>query len=885
MIKATSNSYRRAIRGWVGTVQRHAVVVVVAALALTAGAFVYTARTLTINTDTVDMISADVPFRRHSNAFDAAFPQFQDLIVVVIDAISPERADAAASALVSEMKARPSLFSYADWPQGGPFFRRNGLLYLSIEELSALGDQLAKAEPLLAALAEDPTLRGLFNLLDQALEAAQAGETEIDRLAVLLDRIDKVVESQLAGRPHNMSWRELLAEEDPGPADRRRFIIVKPVLDYGTLSPGAAAIGELRQLADALDIDPAHGLRMRLTGSAALDYEELRSVQIAGRTALYLSLTLVAVLLLLGLRSIRLVAATAVTLVMGLVWSAAFAAATIGHLNLLSVAFAVLFVGLGIDFGIHFALRYREHVQTGGTPRGALKVAAVGVAPSLTLSALCAAAGFYAFLPTDYKGLAELGFISGSSMFIALVANLTVLPALLALMPLQRARGPSAPAGRSMVERLVRRHGRAVAILAGLSGLAAVATIPLARFDFNPLNLKDEKNESVSTFLELAEDPNTSPYTIDILASDLDSARGLASRLEAVDLVGQAMTLASFVPVEQEQKLEIIDFMSFFLAPILSEPEAPPEIRPAGRSAALQNLRQRLQAIESADEARDVGPPVANAAGALASSLDRLLTDSDNVVAALAELERRLTRYIPDMLSDLRMALGAKPVGLENLPAELRSDWLAGSGQARIQVFPAENIRSNAQLRAFAESVLTAAPMASGGPVTITEAGKAVVAAFKLASIIALALITLLLVIVLRNLQDVLLVLTPLALATAWTVATATLLGMAFNFANVIVLPLLLGLGVASGIHLVMRNRHEAGDRNLLETSTPRAVVYSALTTIASFGSLAVSGNPGMTSMGQLLTIAITFTLFSTLIVLPSLLEVLARHQTRRSSL
>ena len=242
VIEPAGNLYRRAVVAWVRAVQRRAVVVVLLSLVVTGAALFYTARTLTINTDTVDMISTDVPFRRHSEAFDRAFPQFRDRIVIVIHAISPERSEAAAAALVKEIEHRPNLFRHAQWLGGDRFFTRNGLLYLSVEKLSALADELAAAEPLIAALAADPTLRGVFDVLAQGLEAANTGEAGVGRLDVVLTRVAEVVEAQLAGRPRNLSWRELFARGGAGAANRQ-FIIVQPVLDYATLSPGAAAPG------------------------------------------------------------------------------------------------------------------------------------------------------------------------------------------------------------------------------------------------------------------------------------------------------------------------------------------------------------------------------------------------------------------------------------------------------------------------------------------------------------------------------------------------------------------------------------------------------------------------------------------------------------------
>ncbi|MCG8593775.1 MAG: MMPL family transporter [Kiloniellales bacterium] len=871
MIEKLAQRTNAALAGWVGLVCRQAWLVVLLAAVMTGVAATYTARTFTINTDTRDMISSEVAFRQNDDAFDAAFPQYEDLIVAVIDGPSAEAAETAADRLAEALAARPELFTELRRPGGEAFFRENAFLFLDFEALTDLADRLAGAEPLLGALNQDMSLRGLFAVLSQALGEAVALE-DTGPLPKVLTAVAEESEATARGQAGELSWRSLLAA-DPSLVSTRAFVTAQPTLDHSSLKPAERPIAELRRLAETLEIDEAQGLRLRLTGPAALDHEEFESVEIGGATAGLVSLCAVAVLLILGLRSVSLVFATITTLLFGLTWTAAFAMAAIGHLNIISVAFAVLFVGLGVDFGIHFALRAREAQGETGDKAAALERAAASVGGALALSALCAATGFFAFLPTDYKGLAELGLISGSGMFIALFINLTLLPALMTLLPLPKDAATARRQSAGPIERLVLRHGRSVILAAVLAALAGVAAAPFTRFDFNPLNLKDPESESVATLLELTRDPDSSPYGIDVLARDLAAAAEIAGRLDTLPEVSHSLTLASFVPEDQEAKLGVIDEMALFMGPALVPAPPTPALDAEARAAAVEAFRRDLAGLRASGAAD----------AALGAALDRLAIALDGVAAkaaddagALGRLESRLLRNLPTALDDLRTALGAQAFGLDDLPTALRRDWVTEDGRARIEVKPQGGLVDNEQLRRFAEAVLAVEPAASGTPVVITEAGKAVVLAFYEASALALIGILVLLALALRQLKDAALVLAPLALAAAITTAASVVFGLAFNFANVIVLPLLLGLGVASGIHLVMRRRYESDQNKLLRTSTSRAVMFSALTTIASFGSLAVSGHPGMTSMGQLLTIAISSTLICTLIVLPSLM-------TRRS--
>ena len=859
----------RLLGRWMDLLRRRAVLVLLAGLVLSAVSATYAARNLAIDTSTTNMISAEVPFRRNYIAFRQAFPDFVDPLVVVIDAPIPEQAQAVGEALADTLRARDDLFEAVMRPGSDPYFRRNGLLFLDADALSRLADRLAGAEPLLATLAEDPSARGLYDAIGLALTvgADQLGDGE--DLADVLDRIGDVLEKQIAGQPGALSWSTLVAPSLTRSETGRDILLVQPVLDHSGLTPADAAMNTIRALAADIGATPENGATVRLTGPAALDQEELRDVEAGASTAGLVSLALVTLLLIVGLRSPGLIVATVATLLMGLIWTAGFATLTIGHLNLISVAFAVLFVGLAVDFSIHFGLRCQEEGAQGLSGGASLKAAAPRVAGALLLSAVCAAAGFYSFLPTDYLGLAELGFISGSGMFIAMLANFTVFPALMALI----AGKPGKPAPPAVTKPAaggpITRLHRPIIVCAAIAGIGAAAALPFARFDFNPLNLKNPDSESVSTFLDIA-GQDGAVYAIDLLTDSLDTAAEAAARLDRLEQVSHAISLLSFVPADQDEKLQILDELAIFLAPLLEERPQPPALGAADHARALQRFRDQLDGFLGMT-ARKPGRLEASAER-LASLLDRFVGADGADASDLDALDRRLTGYLPRLLADLRTAMTAGPVAVADIPDSLRRQWVTDDGKARVQVLPAPGTFDNAALREFADAVFVAEPAASGGPVTINQAGKVVVSAFREATLWAIASLVVLLMLVLRSLAGVLLVMAPLILAALLMTAIAVLLGLSFNFANIIVLPLLFGLGVSSAIHLVVRHRKAADTAAVMTSSTPRAVLFSTLTTIASFGSLMVSGHIGMVSMGQLLTIALGCTLLCTLIVLPALM-------------
>jgi hopanoid biosynthesis associated RND transporter like protein HpnN len=871
-VKATAaKRFEGALVAWVGAARRGAVLVVVLALAFTAASVFYIAGNLGMNTSTEDMLSRDLPFRQRHAEFKDAFPQFSNNILVVIDGANVDLAEDAAEALEARLEAKTDLFKAVHRPGGGDFFARNGLMYLDVDELGDLIDRLADAQALLTELAGDPSLRGFLGVLGLAVDEVIDGTEPPSALVTVFERVAESAEARAAGAPGRLSWSELMRGGEIDAADRRRFIIVQPKLDFSKLLPAGPALRSIREAGAELGLRGSSGVRLRLTGSAALGQEELESVKAGASIAGLLSLVLVAVLLIWGLGSFRLVAAALLTLAAGLVWTAAFATLAIGHLNLISTAFAVLFIGLGIDFGIHFCLRYREAALAGAANAEALALAAADVGGALSLATVAAAIGFFSFFPTAFVGVSELGVISGGGMFIALFANLTLLPALLTLMPLKPGPGGAGPARASAFEDLIQRRARLITRGALVLGAAALAALPFARFDFDPLNLRDPATESVATLLELERESGRAPYTIEVLTADLDAAKALAARLEELPEVDHALTLHDFVPGGQDEKLDMIDEAALFLSPLLMEPEviAPPSAEE--RRQALVDFRAKLGLL--------AGSGAAGPLAEVARRLDHALAGFESGGGErLRGLESALVASLPKRLSALRLSLEAAPVSLAELPDNLRRRRLTADGRARVQVFPEEDIRDPLLLRRFTAAVRAVAPAATYTPIIIVEAGRAVVRAFQQATAGALVLIALLLLILLRSPRDTAFVLAPLALAALLTVATTVLLGMPFNFANVIVLPLLLGLGVASGVHLMLRHRRGGA---LLRTSTPRAVMFSALTTVGSFGSLAISSHRGTSSMGALLTIALIYTLICSLLVLPAML---ARRAAREEA-
>jgi uncharacterized protein len=849
-----------AVAQLVDFARRHAVPVAAAALLLVLAAGVLAATRLSIDTDIEHMLPSNVGWRQDEFALDEAFPQNNSLLVVVIDAKTPELADKAAAALAAKMRAEPRFFEYVRQPDGGPFFDQNGLLFLSVGELDSMSQDLVAAQPLIGSMAHDPSLRGLFGALATFVEAAHRGDVSIDKLNPSLRTIGGAVQSVLDGKPTSVSWGQMMTGRATEPRDLRRFVLTRPVLDFGGLEPGGKARAELRRLAGELGLDQQHGVRLRVTGPVALDDEQFATLKEGALRSTVLSIVSVLVILFVALRSVKLVGAVLVTLAAGLIITAGFAAAAIGSLNLISIAFGVLFIGLAVDFSIQFSIRYRDQRhRLGGLP-AALRESGLSIGAALVLAAGATAIGFLSFVPTSYTGIRELGWIAGFGMIIAIVLNFLLLPAMLTLL---RPRGEPEPIGfrrAAPLDGLILRHRAWIVGAAALLAVIGVSLLPRLTFDFDPLNLKDPHSESVATARDLMQDPMTNPYTAEILAPSITQAAQLADRLAELPEVSQAVTAASFVPGDQDKKLAIIGDLQLLLGPTLTPTEVLPQPSDAETLKAIANCRDALRPVAAV-----AGPQ--SPAALLAQALDTALARG---AAILPPLRDTLLPGLEHRLAVLAVLLQAKPVTLDSLPPELRQSWIAADGRARVEVFPRGDARDHTNLERFVAAVRSVAPDATGTPVTIQEAGRLISSAFLQAGIIAIAAITILLAAVLRRLREVALVIAPLLLAAILALAVTVILGVPLNYANIIALPLLLGIGVAFDIYFVMNWR--AGQTHHLQSSTARAVVFSALTTMSAFGSLALSNDPGTSDMGQLLTISLACTLFCTLIVLPALL-------------
>ena len=850
---------RSQVAALVGLAAGHAGLVAAAGAALAIGAIVFAAGNFSLSTSEDDLISPKLPYRQAETALARDFPNLDAPVVVVIDAATPELAEQSAQALSDRMQGDPKLFPSVRRPDASPFWSREGLLFEDAGEVKASMDRLIAAEPFLGPMAADPSLRGLTSSLTTALQGVQSGQAQLSALASPMRRLADALEALETGKDATFSWQTLIGGADPRLL--RKIVLVDPKLDYAQLEPGAAASDAIRADAAALGLDAAHGVSVRLTGEIPLEDEEFGSHADRALPITIVAVGAIVLMLWLAVRSARVIGAILFTTLTGLAAAAAIGLVVFHTFNVISIAFIPLFVGLGIDFGIQFSVRYRTEHTPGVAIQDALVGAGERMGRPLTLAACAIAAGFLAFAPTNYIGVSQLGVIAGLGMLIALALNLTLLPALITLLrPRPRAPAPPPREVTRLDAAVVGARRWVLGVSIGAAALCA-ALLPLLQFDFNPIHMRDPKSQSVSTLLDLMHDPNYAPDTMEAIRPNLAAAQALAAKAQTLPQVDGARTLADFVPADQAPKLAAIGDANTLLGL---------ELNPLAVAAPPSDAELAQSLAATATALRQAGGADAPGSADARRLADALATLSQADPQLRAKATALLMTPFATTLAQIQNALAAEPVTLASLPPDLTRDWVTPDGRARVSISPKGDANSDAGLDRFIDAVLKIAPDATGTPMGIREGGRTVVAAFIEAGALSFIAITALLFLVLRRLRDVAITMAPIVLTGLLTLGSCVLIGQPLNFANIIALPLLFGIGVAFHIYFVMSWR--AGGSHLLTSSLARAVFFSALTTATGFGSLWLSSHPGTASMGKLLMISLVWTLVSALIFQPALM-------------
>lgn len=824
---------------------------------------------LGVNSDTSQMVSSKLDYRQAQIDFEAAFPDEETRISVIVRARSEDEADAFSMKIVETMRARPDVVSDVFAANADPFLIQNGLLYLESDELDELLGSITAAGPVLKRLGRTPDMDRLYLALADALGPFDAGDEIPEALDRAMISMSQTIDLRLAGTPAPMSWQAIFVEPEAD-KDRdfnQRIISISPVLDLRDLQPARPAVLAIDKAVADIAASGDFDVTAAITGNAVLRTEELASVRNGIGVSLGMSLLFIIILLMVALRSWALVGTSLLALVVTILITAGFAAIFYDALNLVSVAFLVLLVGLGIDFMIHLAMHVQEERKRGLSRHKSIEESNRHIGAALALCAPTSAIAFFAFAPTNFTGMTQLGIVSGFGVLVAFVVAVTLLPAVFALLPVESGaqnqndvKPPAAEPNFNNVGLSGPVQSR-IAIFVLLLGFASLWVLPHVRFDADPMALRDPDAPAVQAFNLLFDDKDTQPYNLSLLLADQSEADDMIAALEALPLVRRVISPADLIPEDQYDKLETIDAASIGLG-LVFEDDGMIE------DDLLADGRMRLEAaLRLHDSAATL---------ALYNSLVAFWNLAATMPGLEAELEGDLFRFWGQQYDRLEKQIYPQEITYDALPATLQNRFIAADGRLRLQIEPEQDLRDADARTEFVEMVRDLVPNAAGSARSVMESGRVISKSMLIAILCAWIAVAILLAVILRDGLLVSIILFSLVLAAVLTTATAALLGVPFNFANVIAVPLLVGVGADSGIHLGIRARRSETASDVYETSTPRAVFFSALTTICSFGTLMLSAHRGVASMGILLTLAIFFTLICTILVQPWLLDKLA---------
>ena len=856
MSRSIDHRVGEALGRWVALCARNPVTVVIVVGLLTAMAGVISWRYMAIDSDLSRLIrpSESLAWYRDNEAYKSAFPMFEQTAVVVVSGPRAATVEASARRLRDALREHGG-FEFVYAPALEDFFRAQRLYFLETQDLEDWIEGVRYDYGVMLRLAEAADLvNAAYVLADQL--AATPGMLLQHPLESLIRGFERApFDVALEAYPH--------LEPEPGKSGNvHALIVLKGPRHLDQSLPNAELIRRIREVMSGVTMDP--DVQLRLTGEVVLSDEEisaaLEGIGIAGT----LSLLLLGVILGLGVRSLRTIIVIFVVLFVGVTLTLGYAVISVGSFNTLALIFVVMFFGLGVDFAVHFTLRVRQF----GHLDAAAEDAARDIGPALLLCVVTTCIAFLSFVPTAYLGLGELGVISAGGIFIAFFLTLTLIPALYSLFGTPTSK--DAPAGMHAVL-LALPPGSTVLFTLALSAGALWFAKDL-RFDYSVLAMRDASTEAMSTLLELQHDGVATDYSIAVLAQDPASAVHLKRALEALPEVGTVQLPQDLVPPDQSAKRALLDPLIDLLDTI----------------GTVETGDLTDSAVDQLDDAleylRDIEPKVRPvdlpAFRAFVEALVTLRTDP----AGYRQLSEALHASLSTELADLREMVAAPPFEFSDLPADLRDRMITPDNRYLLSVQPAVALISREDTERFIQAVARVVPNTAGRAVVEWGVGDVAVESFVEAVTLSVGLILVLLILYFRDLIRPVLVLVPLALATLLSFAIMQTTSLTLNMANILVVPLIFGLGVDAGIHVVHRFSIAGDVRGIFESSTARAVLISALTTIGTFFSLSFSPHKGAASVGQLLTIAISLMLMATFLLLPALLRLFRSRLVDRHS-
>ncbi len=852
----------------------------------------YTVTHLKFSTSRNDLVSERLHYHKIYLQLRREFSAPED-IVVLVESESPEKNRQFVERLGARVEAGTNLFTDVFFRGDLPMLGPKALLFLEEGQLRELKGTLGEYRPFLARVANTTNLNSLFHLINREFRfAGRQTNSQTESLLGALPALERVV-SQAADslrRPGTPPSPGVNALFGGGPEAQRNM--------YLTFDKGRVFLISLRPRSDEVTEDAIHRLRALvrqtrfevpgvnagITGGSVLEVDEMAQSQRDTLLATVVSLVLVGVIFIYGYHETGRPLKAMYCLLVGLCYSMGYTTLSVGRLNILTITFAPMLVGMAIDFGVHLITRYEEELRHGLNQKLALRKAMVNTGQGIFTGALTTAGAFFAMAFTNFAGVREMGIITGGGLLVCLVPMMTMLPALLLRgrqNAMDRGRGDSEPSVRERLELLWIRRPLRVTSVGIVFSLLALLAFTRVYFDYDLRNLQSKGLPAVLYEKKLM---NSTPRSVlfgAVVASNATQAVRLQNQITNLSTVAEVDSIAPLIAQDQTQKLQLIGDIKQELAGLrfAEEEESNPNLRELDQTLTfLQGyLGQAANTVASESQETNLLRELRSLRSAVGDLRHVMLSgDREGRAAKLGAFERAFYDDLRTTFETLKNQDNSAPLRVKDLPPPIRDRFVGRTGKFLLQVYPKSDIWIRTNQAAFIHQLRTIDPDVTGEPVQLYEYTSLLKKSYQEAAVYALIAMAFLVFLQFRSLKAVLLAHVPVILAALWLVGLMSLFKIPFNPANIMTLPLVVGIGVTYGVHILVRFAEERNPA-ILARSTGKAVLVSGLTTVAGFGSLMLAKHQGIVSLGFVMAVGVTAAMAAGLISLPALLVLLER--------
>lgn len=887
-------SFIRAI--W-NLVRKAPVLVVVCGIFLAAVSGISSALWLKLDSDQDNLISHELSFQKRNLEQISNFGD-QEYMFVVIKTGGTEsgkqRAAQFASALDRKLKKHPELVRAVHYAMSARDMGPGVLMFASPDELKGFVKLARDFGPLGREWFENPGLAKFINMSAALLNGdAATGISDPEMFGPVMGSLDRLVadmESSLTGGPAQVKAdAPVLGLDQAGihyfftRSGKLLIMRILPKKDFGAMDVIGPSLAFVRKALEQTRSE-FPGVDAGLTGRPVLSADEMHTTNQDMTIAAIISTIVVGLLFMVILHGWLRPMLVMVSLFCAMAWTFGFSLITVGSLNLLSIVFALVLVGIGVDFGIHIVMRYVEGVAAGMSSDEAVEDALVHTGPGVLLGGITSVCAFYAVLGQDFVGLAELGLIGGTGILFCLLSMLTVLPSMMLIAGRRNLFPSSHPRMATMpfMEKVVSRPVPVLIFFVVLTALAFPA-LRQTGFNYNLLELQAEGLQSVEYEHVLINESDESSWFAVMTIPDLDGVRAVIEKLKKVPSVGRIESVLDYLPEGQKEKAEILRGEARILDGIDFDRRAFYTLEPHKVQLALASLIESLEGLEEklfSSGAKEELNLVSSIINKAENCID-LIEENPSVTVNLASLQSRLVGELAGSFKWLKQILEVRSVTPENLPEQLRSMYVGKDGQFMIKVSPLDNVWDFDKLTGFVNDLRKIDPEVSGVPVVVLESSLLMRETFMEAAGLTIILVSLILFLTSFSISYVLLTLVPLVVGIFWLLEIMGLTGLSFNLANFFAIPILIAIGVDGGVHFLARWKELASGEHLYDTSTPVAVGLSFCTTMIGFGGLLFAHHRGLASLGGIMVTGSATCLVGCMVVLPAVFRLIEKIRGR----